>query len=47
MNERHKKILEWRKEGKTFKEIGELMGVTRGRVSQMYQYAKNKQESIK
>lgn len=45
MNERHKKVLEWKKEGKTFKEIGVLIGATRGRASQIYQIAKAKQEA--
>ena len=48
MNERHKQVLDWKdKDKKTFREIGELMGITRGRASQIYQYAKNKQESVK
>jgi len=48
MNERHKKVLDWKdKDKKTFREIGELMGITRGRASQIYQYAKCKRESVK
>ena len=48
MNERHKKVLDWKdKDKKTFREIGELMGITRGRAFQIYKIAKNEQESVK
>lgn len=42
MNERHKQVLELREQGKTFRAIGKLMGVTHGRVCQIYKIAKNK-----
>ena len=48
MNPRHKKVLELRASGKTFREIAvEIGGVTRGRAFQIYTIAKSKQESIK
>ncbi len=48
MNERHKKVLDWKdKDKKTFREIGILIGATRGRAFQIYKIAKNKQESVK
>ncbi len=46
MNERHKQVLELREQGKTFRAIGKLMGVTHGRVWQIYKIAKRAKNKI-
>lgn len=42
MNERHKQVLEWRKQSITFRAIGKLMCVSYGRAYQIYKIAKSK-----
>jgi len=37
---RDRRIFELRKEGKTYKEIGELLGISAGRAGQLYQREK-------
>lgn len=46
MNERHKQVLELREQGKTFRAIGKLMGVTHGRVWQIYKIAERAKNKI-
>lgn len=43
MNERYVMVLRWKSEGKTFQQISEFLGVSRGRAHQIYAAAK-KQE---